>query len=121
MATSEKVARVMDDSVLATLKDNKQIALRYTRPNGEKANGEFPFNPNGATDDIAGMTDPSGRVLALMPHPERGMFTWQRDDYASQKDKARRDGKTLPERADGIRIFENAANYFGVKAEKLRA
>lgn len=112
---------MMDESILATLKDNKQIALRYIKPDGEKANGEFPFNPNGATDDIAGMTDPSGRVLALMPHPERGMFTWQRDDYAEQKDKARRDGRTLPETADGIRIFENAASYFCAKAEKQRA
>lgn len=112
---------MMDDQTLKILQDNKQIALRFVKPDGNKANGEFPFNPNGAMDDIAGMTDPTGRVLALMPHPERGMFTWQRDDYAKLKDKARRDGKTLPEEADGLKFFENAAAYFGIKAEKLRA
>ena len=47
------------------------------------------------------------------------MFTWQRDDYANLKDKALRDGKALPESADGLQIFENAAQYFGlVKARK---
>lgn len=110
---------MMADETLKTLKDMKQIALRFTKPDGTIAKGEFPFNPNGATDDIAGITDPTGRVLALMPHPERGMFTWQRDDYANLKDKALRDGKALPESADGLQIFENAAQYFGlVKARK---
>lgn len=112
---------MMDNSVLKTLQDMKQIALRFVKPDGSKADGEFPYNPNGAMDDIAGMTDPTGRVLALMPHPERGMFTWQRDDYALLKDHARRAGKALPEQADGLQIFENAAEYFGVKAAKRRA
>lgn len=112
---------MMADETLKTLKDMKQIALRFTKPDGAPANGEFPFNPNGAMDDIAGITDPTGRVLALMPHPERGMFTWQRDDYAMLKDRARREGKTLPETSDGIQIFHNAAQYFGVQSEKRRA
>lgn len=112
---------MMADETLKTLKDMKQIALRFIKPDGAAAGGEFPFNPNGALDDIAGITDPTGRVLALMPHPERGMFTWQRDDYAHLKDKAQREGKPLPESADGLQIFQNAAEYFGVKAEKKRA
>lgn len=109
---------MMAGETLKTLTDMKQIALRYVKPDGSPANGEFPYNPNGSTDDIAGMTDPSGRVLSLMPHPERGMFTWQRDDYTRMKDAARREGKTLPDRADGLAFFENAARYFEVKARK---
>lgn len=107
---------MMDKAILEKLQENKQIALCYIKPDGEIANGEFPYNPNGATNDIAGMTDPTGRVLALMPHPERGMFTWQRDDYAILKDRAKRDGKTLAEPSDGLQIFQNAANYYGIKA-----
>ena len=76
------------------------------------ASGQFPFNPNGSIDDIAAITDPSGRVLALMPHPERGMFTWQRDDYHELKDRVQREGKTLPEDSDGMTLFRNAAAYF---------
>lgn len=107
---------MMDDATLKQLKDNNQIALRYTK-NGAVANGEFPYNPNGSTDDIAGITDESGRVLVLMPHPERGMFMSQRDDYAKLKDQARRNGTTLPEESDGLQLFQNAATYFGVNSQ----
>lgn len=111
---------MMPDETLAQLKDKNQVALRYAK-DGKAANGEFPFNPNGSTDDIAGITDESGRVLVLMPHPERGMFTWQRDDYAKLKDEARRAGKTLPDESDGIQLFQNAANYFGINSLKKSA
>ena len=108
---------MMSDDTLKTLQDNNQIALRYTK--GDKAaNGEFPFNPNSSTDDIAGITDESGRVLVMMPHPERGMFTWQRDDYALLKDNAKRENQPLPEATDGLQIFQNAATYFGVNGLK---
>lgn len=108
---------MMDDATLDILKKNDQIGLRYSK-DGIAANGEFPFNPNGSTDDIAGITDETGRVLVLMPHPERGMFTWQRDDYAMIKDTARREGKPLPDESDGLKLFQNAAEYFGVNAQK---
>ncbi len=108
---------MMDDETLKTLQDNKQIALRYTK-DGQTAGGEFPFNPNGSTDDIAGITDESGRILIMMPHPERGMFSWQRDDYANLKDTAARENQPLPEASDGLQIFQNAATYFGVNGLK---
>lgn len=119
---------MMADDVLARLKQNNQIALRYMKPAAGNvpgsmaqmvsADGEFPYNPNGSTDDIAGITDQSGRVLALMPHPERGMFTWQRDDYTRLKDAARRDGRSVPEESDGMALFRNAARYFEAAARK---
>ena len=37
----------------------------------------LPASPNGSIDDIAGITDQSGRILGLMPHPERAMFFTQ--------------------------------------------
>jgi len=129
---------MMSDQTLAALKNNNQIAAQYVKPSqschpehseGSKnssathqndknwilANGEFPYNPNGSLEDIAAITDKSGKVLAIMPHPERGMFTWQRDDYTELKDQAHRQGKSLPEAADGLKLFANAADYFGVK------
>ncbi len=110
---------MMDDSVLGTLKSNQQVGLTYIKPDGSAADGEFPFNPNGSQADIAGMTDESGRVLALMPHPERGMFTWQRDDYQEIKDAAQRNNISLPETADGIQLFENASIYFESAKRKM--
>jgi phosphoribosylformylglycinamidine synthase len=108
---------MMDDATLKALQDNKQIALRYTK-NGKVADGEFPYNPNGSTDDIAGITDESGRILIMMPHPERGMFAWQRDDYASLKDNALRENQPLPDASHGLQIFANAATYFDVNGLK---
>ena len=105
---------MMSDETLARLQANNQIALQYIKPDGSPAGGEFPYNPNGSAQDIAGITDESGRVLALMPHPERGMYSWQRDDYDRLKDKAQREGRTLADKSDGMNVFANAAQYFGV-------
>ncbi|MGH1377346.1 MAG: phosphoribosylformylglycinamidine synthase subunit PurQ [Alphaproteobacteria bacterium] len=103
---------MMEDKTLSSLKESSQIAARFVTPNGDSANGEFPHNPNGSIDDIAALTDKSGRILAIMPHPERGMFTWQRDDYHELKDNAQREGVDLPDDSDGLKIFKNAAEYF---------
>lgn len=43
------------------------VALRYCGPNGEV---EEAFNPNGALAAVAGLTNPEGNVLGMMPHPE---------------------------------------------------
>lgn len=66
-----------DEPVRRALWDNDQVALTYTHPDGAPANGEYPFNPNGAVDDIAGICDDSGLVFGLMPHPERYVSNWQ--------------------------------------------
>src|SRR6185312_14063957 len=60
-----------DEAVRQALWDHDQVALVYTRADGASPRGEAPDNPNGSVDDIAGITDESGLVLGLMPHPER--------------------------------------------------
>lgn len=112
---------MMSDETLNTLQKNGQIAGQFIKPDGSKAQGEFPYNPNGSVYDIAAITDQSGRVLAIMPHPERGMFTWQRDDYPEAKDAARRKGVPLAEEADGIALFRNASRYFESASVKKTA
>ncbi len=108
---------MMDNTTLEKLKP--QIAATYINANGTPANGTFPANPNGSLADIAAMTNATGKVLAIMPHPERGMFTWQRDDYAELKDAAQRNRAPLPEAADGLQLFANAAKYFEVKKKAV--
>ena len=66
---------VRDDATLERLRANGQIALRYVASDGSAAT--YPDNPNGSIDDIAGLCDPTGRVLGLMPHPERNLFSHQ--------------------------------------------
>lgn len=110
---------IMSEETLKAMQDGGHIAARYVKPDGTNANIEFPYNPNGSMDDIAAMTDQSGKVLAIMPHPERGMFNWQRDDFDYLKDTAQRNGTQLPEVADGMAIFTNAAQYFEVSKKKI--
>jgi phosphoribosylformylglycinamidine synthase len=91
-----------DDSVLERLRANGQVALRYVTPGGAPARGEFPVNPNGALDDIAGICDPSGRVFGLMPHPEAFV------DRTNHPNWTRED---LPEEGAGLQVFRNAVEY----------
>lgn len=102
---------MMDEATLKALQDNNQIAFQYIKGD-TLAQGEFPHNPNGSLDDIAALTDETGRILAIMPHPERGMFTWQRDDYDTLKDQTARTGAEMKEEADGLALFANAFQYF---------
>ncbi len=52
------------------LESNNQVAFRYAEADGSPAGGTYPFNPNGSKGDVAGVVDPSGLVLGMMPHPE---------------------------------------------------
>lgn len=61
-----------DHTIIDTLKENDQVVFRYVSPDGSPASG-FPDNPNGALDDIAGICDPTGTILGMMPHPERSI------------------------------------------------
>jgi phosphoribosylformylglycinamidine synthase len=69
---------VRDPGVLAALVERRQIAYRYALPGAAPVGRapEYPHNPNGSVDAIAGICDISGRVLGLMPHPERNVTPW---------------------------------------------
>lgn len=71
---------VRDTRVLDRLKAKRQVALRYVSADGSSARG-YPENPNGSAADIAGICDPSGRVLGLMPHPERNLTPWNHPQW----------------------------------------
>ena len=58
-----------NDEVLDRIREGDQVALRYCDADGRT--GVNGANPSGSIDDIAGLCDPSGRVMGLMPHPER--------------------------------------------------
>lgn len=93
---------------LNKLKKNGQIAFRYER--GEICQFQnLKANPNGAEYDIAGVMDYNGRVLGLMPHPERAMFPHQSPIWPQNKSKV--ESKKLKE-GEGLRIFRNAIEYF---------
>lgn len=102
----------MPEEQLDSLEANNQVVLRYIRPDGSPANGEEPFNPNGASRDIAGVCDPSGRIFGLMPHPDRTLFFTNRPDWQKRKAELLATGKDVPEEGPGRIIYQNAVNYF---------
>lgn len=63
-------------ATLTKLAGSGQIAFRYAAA-GRAAGGAYPANPNGSNADIAGVCDPSGTVLGLMPHPEDNVLERQ--------------------------------------------
>jgi phosphoribosylformylglycinamidine synthase subunit PurQ / glutaminase len=64
----------------------------------------FPVNPNGAVRNIAGLCDPTGRVCGLMPHPERHIDPTQHPRWTRRT--------VQPQAGDGLRVFQNAVEYF---------
>jgi phosphoribosylformylglycinamidine synthase len=108
-----------NQNVLDNWSANGQLALRYRAKNTAEpkrlssgtrtavlvgaAALPFPENPNGSVANIAGLCDASGRVLGLMPHPERFLFATQHPQWTR---------KRLTGDGDGRKIFQNAVDYF---------
>jgi phosphoribosylformylglycinamidine synthase len=98
--------------VLAELEASGQVVLKYATPEGRPADGKFPENPNGSLVDIAGVCDPTGRVLGLMPHPEAHIFATQHPTWTYFKETWRRRGEPYPDpEGAGLAFFRNAVHY----------
>ncbi|WP_437191265.1 phosphoribosylformylglycinamidine synthase I [Planctomicrobium sp. SH527] len=98
---------VRDPSVLEEWRNNGQIALQYVSEENPVATDEmlpFPVNPNGSVANIAGIGDSTGRVLGLMPHPERFLFATQHPQWTR---------RGMRGEGAGFQLFRNAVEYFG--------
>lgn len=76
-----------EPGVLAQMEAAGLVALRYVDDAG-RATQDFPANPNGAQHAIAGVTDPTGRILGLMPHPERFLQRFHHPDWRNRPAEA---------------------------------
>jgi phosphoribosylformylglycinamidine synthase len=83
------------------LEQTGQVVLRYVDVDGRS--GQYPINPNGSQGDVAGLCDATGRVLGLMPHPERHVLPTQHPQWTRLG---------LAEEGDGMRLFRNAVQFF---------
>ena len=81
-------------AVLDDLEGRGLIAVRYKGR-----------NPNGSQADVAGITDPSGRILGLMPHPEAFLYPENHPTWTRHRSS---DGEAFGE---GLRIFRNGVDY----------
>ncbi len=76
--------------------------MKYSDPDYAAPTMEFPLNPNGAQNAIAGICDQSGRLMGMMPHPEAFVHYTQHPRWTREQ---------LPEDGDGLILFKNAADY----------
>lgn len=98
-AEGKFVAR--DQAALERLESSGRLVLRYAC--SESDDVAYPANPNGSMGHVAGVCDSTGRVLGLMPHPERFVTATQHPQWTRRPDF---------EEGDGLMLFKNAVNYF---------
>lgn len=99
------------DDVLKKLNEQGLIAARYT--SGEMcAYQNLPANPNGALEDIASITDKTGRIIGMMPHPERAINFTQLPNWPLIKEDCKRKKIELPKQGPGLQLFRNGVEYF---------
>ncbi|KXX65665.1 phosphoribosylformylglycinamidine synthase [Marichromatium gracile] len=95
VAHGEGRAEFRDEAHLAAAR--AAVAVRYVENDGHVAE-QYPANPNGSPEGIAGLTTDDGRVTIMMPHPERVFRTvqhsWHPDDWGAD--------------APWMRLFRNA-------------
>lgn len=89
-----------DETIMRRLVDEHLVALQYADPTTGEPTEAYPLNPNGSPLGIAGLTDPTGRVLGLMPHPEAFHHPTNHPGWS-------RGEAVVP----GTVLFENAIRY----------
>lgn len=88
---------VADPAILPEL----NVVLAYADEKGD-TRADYPHNPNGSVNNIAGICDDSGRIFAIMPHPERHIRPTQHPQWTRLGAK---------DHGDGFRIFQNAVEW----------
>lgn len=90
------------DQTLERIEGEHLAVFKYSGPDFGQPTMEFPANPNGSRNAIAGICDPSGRLMGLMPHPEAFVHYTQHPRWTREE---------LPEEGDGLILYKNAAEY----------
>lgn len=102
---------VSDGKALETLRNDCQVVAWYSHEDGTRANGDYPSNPNGSIEDIAGVCDKSGKIFGWMPHPEAFLHFTNDPDWTLKREILRRKGQDIPEVGEGLKVFKNAVDY----------
>jgi phosphoribosylformylglycinamidine synthase len=108
IAHAEGRIAVRDPENLVDWRQRGQIAMLYGIPEKQPAartdcRSPAPANPNGSAGNVAGISDATGRVLGLMPHPERFIDATQHPQWTRRR---------LHGDGEGLRLFRNAVEYF---------
>ncbi len=91
-----------DGETLGRLADSNLIVMQYVDKESGQPTQKYPDNPNGSELAIAGICDPTGRLMGLMPHPEAFHHKTNHPHWTR---------KEMPEEGAGIGIFRNGIEY----------
>lgn len=97
---------IKGEETLAEIEARALNCLAYTDFDGSPTD-VYPHNPNGADLNCAGLTDTTGQVFGLMPHPEAFLSLYNHPDWARRK----RQNPGLSEEGDGLRLFRNIVEH----------
>lgn len=89
--------------IIEQIEKQNLVCFRYTDENGNQTQ-QYPKNPNGSINAIAGICDPTGHILGLMPHPEKFVDITQHPNW-------RRDSKIRNNKPDGAIFFEQLIQF----------
>ncbi len=89
-----------DDATRAATISAGLVPLRYAADGVPTM--RYPFNPNGSDDAGAALTDPTGRVFGVMPHPEAFVVRTQHPRWTREE---------IPEEGAGLHVFRNAIEH----------
>ncbi|HOJ14089.1 MAG TPA: phosphoribosylformylglycinamidine synthase subunit PurQ [Deltaproteobacteria bacterium] len=93
---------VDSEQTLSELRDKNMVVMRYA-DRSLRPTMEYPANPNGSVDAVAGICDPTGRIFGLMPHPEAHIHPTNHPAWTRRT--------AQPHSGDGLVLFENAMTF----------
>jgi len=91
-----------DKATLKRLHQDHHVVVQYCEEDGRTVTMDYPANPNGAVDAIAGICNETGRIFGLMPHPEAYLHYTNHPRWTREK---------LPEEGMGLILFKNAVRF----------
>ncbi len=91
-----------DDGTLQKLKERGLVVAQYSDRDFRRPTMDYPLNPNGSVDAVAGICDETGRLMGLMPHPEAFTHATNHPRWTREK---------LDEEGAGVAFFRNAVEY----------
>ncbi len=91
-----------DPATMQEIENRGQVAFRYAAAGGMPSM-DYPDNPNGSLNAVAGICDSTGRIMGMMPHPERYVEKTQHPDWRRMP--------CADAAPHGLVIFKNAVAY----------
>ena len=96
----------LNDSVKKQIEEQALNCMSYCLPDGTPTD-QYPYNPNGAELNCAGLISSDGQVFGLMPHPEAFLSKYNHPNWASMK----RNNEGFNEEGDGVVFFKNIVDH----------